>query len=496
MTTQQRKKGQPYRREFNALPDFSAVFEIEQKYRMGAEVLICAVLREPHNFARYANRLHPAWWQESKFADVAAAIFAQFYGPARSYSVRSICAACDIPRRQDDDKTGEALSEAGLLYLMQQHADTDLALALEVFEPTYRQWIEGRCAHIATSGIAQGWEAERIRNEQDAFRRDRYAYNANANDGEGRFKKWFEAKVKGLEINYPCKPSIGAMIRKRFKTAYEPGEYVLIAGRPSMGKTHLLLNEIWHFARSGARGIFISADMERLKVQKRLLGQVSGNNPRKDWTAFSEHEHERLALLQDEIEKMPVKIIDDVTNIYEIAAICHAEHYREPLQFLAIDYVQQLTTGRNDPNRNNELTEVSRIIKLIGKQLRIPVLVLSQLSRAVEQRGGSKRPQLSDLRDSGSLEQDATTVIFVYRPEYYGIEEFEDGASTKGFGELIFAKQQEDETGSLAVKFDGVTGWYDPDTEQNFPNESDDPLRSTFTIEPNRQGEADGDIPF
>lgn len=444
-------------------PEYLAAFEIEGQYRNLAEMLFAAILREPHNFALYAAKMHPVWWQDTLYDRAANAVFEQFYGPAKTYSVRSVCIAAGIETSAEKLRTGE-LHETVMYKLLNEHADTDLPLALEMFEPVYRQWVEARCAQFAQHGIGQGWEAERIREEQEKFRRDRCAYMVRGETDNGAFLKWVEAKIEGFEIDYPCKPSIPSMIRRRFKIAWEPGEFVIAAGRPSMGKTHWLLNELDNFARNGVRGIFISADMERLKLQKRLIGQKTGVNPKEDWGALQDYQYQELQTAADLIENWPIVVIDDMIDIREIISICHAENFKQRIEFLAIDFIQLLKVGNRDrkqENRNLEVSEISRELKHLSKVLRIPVIALSQMNRASETRGGTKRPQLSDLRDSGSLEQDASTVLGFYRPEYYGIMEDENGQSLKGVGEIIFLKQQEDETGTLQCTFDGVRGWSD-----------------------------------
>ena len=483
-------------------PEYLAAFEIEGQYRNLAEMLFAAVLREPHNFALYAAKMHPVWWKDTQFDKAAQAVFEQFHGPAKTYSVRSVCISAGIETSAEKMRSGE-LHETTLYRMMNEHADTDLPLALEMFEPVYRQWVEARCAQFAQHGIGQGWEAEKIREEQERFRRDRCAYMVRGEGDHGEFVKWVQTKLEGFEVDYPCKPALKSMIYdrvtgQRFKLAWEPGELIIPMGRPSMGKTHWLLGELDNFARNGIRGVFISADMERLKLQKRLIGQKTGVNPKGDWGALQDYEYQALERATIEIENWPIVVIDDVIDIREIVSICHAENFKERIHFLAIDFIQLLKVGNRDrrtENRNLEISEISRELKHLSKVLRIPVIALSQMSRAVEVRAGSKRPQLSDLRDSGSLEQDASTVLGFYRPEYYGIDEFEDGTSTKGYGEIIFLKQQEDETGTLKCRFDGVRGWSDAEPDFRFPN-SEAGRDFTVPASAQRMNDEENPIPF
>jgi replicative DNA helicase len=152
--------------------------------------------------------------------------------------------------------------------------------------------------------------------------------------------------------------------------------------------------------------------------------------------------------------------IDDTPalNIFEFRAKCRRLKAQYDIQMIIIDYLQ-LMHGKSDGkggNREQEIGSISRALKSVAKELNVPVIALSQLSRAVENRpGGSKKPMLSDLRESGSIEQDADMVLFLYRPEYYGLTEDEEGRSTIGIGEVIIAKHRNGETGTVPLRFVG-----------------------------------------
>jgi replicative DNA helicase len=136
-------------------------------------------------------------------------------------------------------------------------------------------------------------------------------------------------------------------------------------------------------------------------------------------------------------------------------------HKQGRLDYLFVDHIGLMSTGDTykDRNANDRVSAITGSLKNLANELRIPVIPLSQLSRALETRGGSKRPQLSDLRDSGAIEQDADTVTFIYRPEYYGIEEDEQGQSTVGIAELIVAKYRDGEPGTGICGFHPVRGF-------------------------------------
>jgi replicative DNA helicase len=142
-------------------------------------------------------------------------------------------------------------------------------------------------------------------------------------------------------------------------------------------------------------------------------------------------------------------------TIFELRAKCRRLKQKYNIQMVFIDYLQLMSAGdtmKNGGNREQEISYISRQLKALSKEIGVPIMALSQLSRAVETRGGSKRPQLSDLRESGAIEQDADMVMFVYRPSYYGID-VENGMSTEGLAKLIIAKHRSGEPGDVNLRF-------------------------------------------
>ncbi|MDZ7680846.1 MAG: DnaB-like helicase C-terminal domain-containing protein [Fodinibius sp.] len=137
----------------------------------------------------------------------------------------------------------------------------------------------------------------------------------------------------------------------------------------------------------------------------------------------------------------------------ELRTKCRRLKSEHDIGLIVVDYMQLMTASGDFGTREQEIASISRGLKALAKDLDVPVVALSQLSRAVEQRGGEKRPQLSDLRESGSIEQDADVVCFLYRPEYYGIKTTPDGQSTAGLAELIIGKQRNGPVGTVPLYF-------------------------------------------
>jgi len=231
----------------------------------------------------------------------------------------------------------------------------------------------------------------------------------------------------------------------------QPGDLVILAGRPSMGKTSLALNVAQHVAleAGGSVGVF-SLEMSVQQVIRRLVTAVAQVDAHKLATGFlssADKDH-----LLDGLHKLSeTKIfIDDSASLTALEMRAKARRLKAEhgLDLLIVDYLQLVRGSIRTDNRNLELGEISRSLKALAKELQVPVLALSQLSRATETRSGH-RPQLSDLRESGNLEQDADVVAFIFRPEVYNQEDPE----LEGLAELIIAKQRNGPTGSVPLAF-------------------------------------------
>jgi replicative DNA helicase len=226
---------------------------------------------------------------------------------------------------------------------------------------------------------------------------------------------------------------------------WQKGELHILAARPGMGKTGFALKAGRAAALSGKPTAFFSLEMRAAELQKRNIaaeGKVDGRLFRSGQLSQLDLSNARTAAAN--LRTSPL-FIDDTSGLtlLELRAKARRLKAKEGIELIIIDYLQLMSGtskyGRNG-NKEQEVSEISKGLKELAKDLNVPVIALSQLSRAVETRGGDKRPMLSDLRDSGSLEQDSDMVLFLYRPEYYGITEDENGNSTKGLAELIPAK--------------------------------------------------------
>jgi replicative DNA helicase len=268
----------------------------------------------------------------------------------------------------------------------------------------------------------------------------------------------------------------------RMTSGWQSSDLVIIAARPGMGKTAFVVSAMRNAAVDFKRPVAIfSLEMASVQLVNRMISaeaELEGEKIRKGQLA--EFEWQQLVHKTNRLSSAPI-FIDDTPalSILELRAKSRRLKAEHGIQLIIVDYLQ-LMRGDTGGNREQEIASISRALKGIAKELNVPVLALSQLSRGVETRGGDKRPQLSDLRESGSIEQDADMVIFLYRPEYYKITVDEEGMPTQGMGEVIIAKHRNGQTGSVKLKF---IGKYTKFADFDSPTPHDNPFSGMITRE-------------
>ncbi|GLB49931.1 replicative DNA helicase [Neptunitalea lumnitzerae] len=261
-------------------------------------------------------------------------------------------------------------------------------------------------------------------------------------------------------------------------SGWQPSDLIIVAARPGMGKTALTLSMARNIAVDQDIPVaFFSLEMSSVQLITRLISSETGLSSEKLRTGkLEKHEWEQLNVKVKSLEKAPL-FIDDTPSlsIFDLRAKARRLASQHGIRLIIIDYLQLMTAGGSSKggNREQEISMISRNLKALAKELNVPVIALSQLSRAVETRGGSKRPLLSDLRESGAIEQDADIVSFIYRPEYYKIEEWDDEerSPTANQAEFIIAKHRNGGLENIRLKFLGHLGKFDNLDEFDTPFE-------------------------
>ena len=266
----------------------------------------------------------------------------------------------------------------------------------------------------------------------------------------------------------------------KLTSGWQESDLIIVAARPGMGKTALTLSMARNIAvNQNIPVAFFSLEMASVQLITRLISSETGLSSEKLRTGrLEKHEWEQLNVKVKSLEKAPL-FIDDTPSlsIFDLRAKARRLSSQHGIKLIVVDYLQLMTAGggQKGGNREQEISMISRNLKALAKELSIPVIALSQLSRAVETRGGSKRPLLSDLRESGAIEQDADIVSFIYRPEYYKIDEWDDEerTPTDGQAEFIVAKHRNGGLDNIRLKFIGNLGKFDnlDDFDTPFGNE-------------------------
>ncbi|MEQ9404940.1 MAG: replicative DNA helicase [Cyclobacteriaceae bacterium] len=299
----------------------------------------------------------------------------------------------------------------------------------------------------------------------------------------------------------------------RVTSGWQPSDLVIIAARPGMGKTAFVVSALRNAAIDFASPVAIfSLEMSSVQLVNRMISAEAELESEKIKRGdLADYEWEQIMHKTDKLSQAPI-FIDDTPalSILELRAKSRRLVAQHGVKLIIIDYLQLMsgdTGGKGGGNREQEIASISRALKGIAKELNVPVIALSQLSRAVETRGGDKRPLLSDLRESGSIEQDADMVMFLYRPEYYGLDTDESGMPLAGLGEVIIAKHRNGRTDTINLKFIGkytkFTDWdgnSGGDGFGSFPTSGSTDSNFTITLpskanEPGAAGDED-DQPF
>ena len=241
------------------------------------------------------------------------------------------------------------------------------------------------------------------------------------------------------------------------------GKLIVVAARPGMGKTAYALQLAMNIAQTNNTVGIISLEMDSEEITKRMLSNQSATELSSiELNEVPKEKMDEVTKAVDEIAKMPILIKELASNIVQVRTTAKRWKIQRNLKCLIVDYLQ-LMDGKQDGNREQEISSLSRGLKRLAMELQIPVIALSQLSRQVENRGGEKQPILSDLRESGAIEQDADAVIMLWRPEYYDFESFEMNNwkplpnTVKNFLGAKIVKNRGGQLGMFSMSFFGAT---------------------------------------
>jgi replicative DNA helicase len=255
---------------------------------------------------------------------------------------------------------------------------------------------------------------------------------------------------------------------------FQPGEMIVVAARPSMGKTAFCLNVATHAAAEDGTGIAIfSLEMSKpALVQRMLCAEAMVDSQKVRRGTLRDSDFTQLARAAGILQNCSIWIDDTPgLSLLEMRSKARRLKAEADVGLVIVDYLQLMRSSEKMENRVQEISEISRSLKALAKELDVPVMALSQLSRASEQRGGDRRPILSDLRDSGAIEQDADVVIFIHRPEMYEGPVDKDGNSLEGKAEIIVGKHRNGPTGTFDLYFQKSYTRFSDHTDRKEPSD-------------------------
>ena len=277
---------------------------------------------------------------------------------------------------------------------------------------------------------------------------------SNIADSAVQLSDYVDDIDKRMNTDGPLGVPSGIQSVDKFTGCWQNGELVIIAARPSMGKTAIATNMAYNSAKMDYPSVVFSYEMGYKQIYNRIVSSNTGIDNK--WIMKGAITTDDRAKIQDAVNDLSnIPLYIDECNDSSLTYLSNKiRQYvmSEGVKIVYVDYLQLITNRIYTKSREQEISSISRTLKALSKELQIPVIALSQLNRGVEQRP-DKRPMLSDLRESGAIEQDADIVSFLYRPEYYGIYQDADGNDTAGMTEYIIAKGRSIGTGTIKLMF-------------------------------------------
>lgn len=410
------------------------------------------ILLEPESATRAVEIILPEAFYRPANARIFRAMIALFM---RREPIDVMTLSEELRKAGDLEEIGGIAALTDLVDSVATAANMEYYAKIVLDKYLLRQLIRAS-SEIAGECFRAGENADSILDEaeQKIFRISEYRVSQGFIHIKDILKERFEEiqRVHETRESVTGMPS-GFIDLDKYTAGFHPSDLVIIAGRPSMGKTSFALNIAQHVGLVEKKPVaMFSLEMSRELLVQRLLcseAQVDAQKVRRGFT--SAKDIERLTNAAGLLSEAPI-FIDDTPAITTLDMRARARRLKAEydLAMVIIDYLQLARTSERSENRQQEISSISRSLKALAKELNIPVVALSQLSRAVEARGGDRRPMLSDLRESGAIEQDADLVLFLYRPEFYD----PGNPEKEGKAELIIGKQRNGPTGMMNLTFE------------------------------------------
>lgn len=456
--------------------------EVYDRYQKALEMLACRVLGEPYNFRQVDDLISPAMCDGGYFGDIIAEAQKQYREIAR-YSPQSISAALKCDK-------GALLKHAG------RDAEIDLPTAFSMFEVAYGQYIELTVADAVRPWIAKGMSSEEIRAEADKVRKEKgLSARVAGDDGKADFERELIAAIDCKAYRYPVRPPVASL--RQAMPFWEPGEYIVVAGRTGMGKSFFGLNANYQCAVDGVRSCYINLENTPKNVQKRLWQMHTGIEWQREYPGIGQAQVGKMLEGWEWVKRAPVSSYSIRRNLSTVLNTIRMDYYENGCQLAVVDYLQKIKDDRYKGSKVDELGNISAELRELAAELKIPILALAQINREAEKTAG-KRPSIAELRGSGDIEQDASSIILLYRPGHYDITVDDDGLPyPEGYAEIIIGKGRDTEKARIKCRFTHVLGYHDDNLiSSQFPARPASPAAPEFNPGAVPMTRVEQDVPF
>jgi replicative DNA helicase len=364
-----------------------------------------------------------------------------------------------ITLRDELMRRGELESSGGLEYLGELVDAVPTAANLEFHARIVKdKAILRRLIESATAIVTEAYDGKSTANEllDSAESRIFHISQQRGDEGFTRIKEMLWPTMERIETLQKSGKAItgvpsGFADLDSLTSGFQPSELVVVAARPSMGKTAFCLNIASNASLEGQGVAIFSLEMSKESLVHRMLTAMARvDSQRVRQGSLRDFDFTQLARAAGILQSCPIWIDDTpALTLLEMRSKARRLKAENDIRMVVVDYLQLMRSPEHAENRVQEISDISRSLKALARELEIPVVALSQLSRASEQRGGERKPILSDLRDSGAIEQDADLVIFIHRAEYYDRED----ESKRGMAEIMLSKNRNGPTGDVQLRF-------------------------------------------
>lgn len=433
------------------------------------EAILGAVMLEENAFHEIADLFFPECFYKESHAKICAAIL-RIYERGEKADILTVTQ--ELKRVGELEAVGGAYYVSSLTNRVASAANIEIHMRL-IHQPYIKREAIRSSSHLIKKCYETGSDSLEIIDEweKELTQLTTQLFVRKAEDPDALYEQVIRdnemiTSLKGSVLGVPS----GFRDLDVLTGGWRGSDLIILAARPGMGKTAMAVQMGKYAALNGLPAAIFSLEMSSLQVFKRLCSQETGI-PLEKFTTTGMDPATLNTFKRDiaNLRGTPL-FIDDAAGatIFDIRNKSRKLKREKKIKLIIVDYLQ-LIVGKENANREQEVSGISRALKALAKELDIPIIALSQLTRQTENRqGSSKRPQLSDLRDSGAIEQDADQVIFLYRPEYYGITVDQDNHPTKGICEVIIAKNRSGPLNEIVLKwkdecvlFNDFNGIYD-----------------------------------